>query len=192
MTVTAVNPAGVKSRLMLGQGYHNEVLSGEDAMLTTVNLHNYSSATPATPFNIYAAERGYGLSIDLLEQIQNVPISFSMTENLISAFSPTTQLWFTGVNSITEPLVLYDALLGTERPIIDGICINIETPQVNHETRYYIRRHGYSPDQPSDPTATGYLQIEQPQDQATKIIHNGHVYILRSGHVYTTLGQNIR
>ena len=192
MTVTAVNPAGVKSRLMLGQGYHNEVLSGEDAMLTTVNLQNYSSATPATPFNIYAAERGYGLSIDLLEQIQNVPISFSMTENLISAFSPTTQLWFTGVNSITEPLVLYDALLGTERPIIDGICINIETPQVNHETRYYIRRHGYSPDQPSDPTATGYLQIEQPQDQATKIIHNGHVFIIRNGHVYTTLGQKIR
>jgi len=192
MTVTATNPAGAicTSRLRLGQGYHNEVLSGEDAILTTVNLNNYSSATPATPFNIYAAEQGYGLSIDLLDSIVNVPLSFSMTESLVSAFEPVTYLWFTGVNSIDGPLVLYDALTDTERPITDGICLPIETPEVSHERRYYIRRPGYT--EPStDPTTTG-VGSDAHEEQAVKIVYHGNVYILRNGHVFTIFGQKVR
>ena len=193
MTVTAINPldAICKSRLLIGQGYHDEVLSGEDAMLTTVNLNNFSSSTPSTPFNIYAANGGYGLSIDLRDSIVNVPISFSMTESLISSFDPITNLWFTGVNSIDGQLVLYDALMDTERPIIDGICLTIETPELNHQTRYYIRRPGYTPYQ-EDPVLTGVEQTAGQEDQAVKIVYHGNVYILRNGHVYTMFGQKVR
>ena len=160
-------------------------------MLTTVNLNNFSSSTPSTPFNIYAANGGYGLSIDLRDSIVNVPISFSMTESLISSFDPITYLWFTGVNSIDGQLVLYDALMDTERPIIDGICLTIETPELNHQTRYYIRRPGYTPYQ-EDPVLTDVEQTAGEEDQAVKIVYHGNVYILRNGHVYTMFGQKVR
>lgn len=192
MTVTAVNPAGAvcTSRLRLGQGYHNEVLSGEDAMLTTVNLNNYSSATPSTPFNIYAVEQGYGLSINLLDSIVNVPVSFSMS-NL--PFEPETYLWFTGVNSIDGSLVLYDALMDTERPITDGICLEIETPEFSHQKRYYIRRPGYSPDS-DNPVATDSPSTVtgNPFPVTEKIMYHGNVYILRNGHVFSIFGQKVR
>lgn len=197
MTVTATNPAGAicTSRLRLGQGFHNEVLSGEDAILTTVNLKNYSSATPSTPFNIYAVNDGYGLSIDLRDSIVNVPLSFSMTESLISAFDPVTYLWFTGVNAIDGQLVLYDALMDTERPIIDGTRLNIETPEASHQRRYYIRRRGFNPDANSgeESVTTGIGAYSAGgQEQATKIMYQGVVYILRGGHVYTMFGQKVR
>ena len=193
MTITAVNPADdiCRSKVQLGQGYHNAVMSGEDAVLTTVNLHNFSSATPSTPFNIYAVNDGYGLSIDLRDSIVNVPISFAMTESLINQFDPITHLWFTGVNAIDGPLFLYDALTDTERPIIDGICLNIETPEVNNERRYYIRRHAAG--QPGeDPVVTGVEPIDGQGEQAVKIMYHGIVYILRGGHVYTMFGQKVR
>ena len=194
MTVTAQNPASNRciSRLLLGQGFNKAILSGEDAILTTVNIDKFSTTSyPATPFNIYAQEGGNGLSVNLLDSIVYVPISFCMTENIISEFDPITHLWFTGVNNVEGPLVLYDALTDTERPILDGICINIETPMANHERRYYIRRPGYTPSTDDD-TPTGVGSVDVPQEKAVKIIHNGIVYILRSGHIYTVLGQKVR
>ena len=194
MTVTAQNPASNRctSRLLLGQGFHKAILSGEDAILTTVNIDKFSNTSyPATPFNIYAQEGGNGLSVNLLDSIVYVPISFCMTENIISEFEPITHLWFTGVNNVEGPLVLYDALTDTERPIMDGIRITIETPTANHERRYYIRRPGYTPST-GDDTPTGVGSVDVPQEKAVKIIHNGIVYILRSGHIYTVLGQKVR
>ena len=194
MTVTAQNPASNRctSRLLLGQGFHKAILSGEDAILTTVNIDKFSNTSyPATPFNIYAQEGGNGLSVNLLDSIVYVPISFCMTENIISEFEPITHLWFTGVNNVEGPLVLYDALTDTERPIMDGIRITIETPTANHERRYYIRRPGYAPST-GDDTPTGFGSVDVPQEKAVKIIHNGIVYILRSGHIYTVLGQKVR
>ena len=192
MTITAVNPASSRctSRLLLGQGFHADIIAGEDAVLTTVNIDHYTNNTnPATPFNIYAREGSYGLSIDLLDSIVNVPISFNMTP---LNYHPVTSLWFTGVHAITGDLVLYDAFTDTERPIIDGIRLDIETPEVSHTTRYYIRRPGYQPDsQTESQTATG-LDNTTNETKALKIIHSGHVYILRDGHVFTMYGQQIR
>lgn len=194
MTVTAVNPfdAICRSRLLLGQGYHDAVLSGEDAMLMTVNINNFSSTTPSTPFTIYAVNDGNGLSIDLRDSIVNVPISFSMTEKFINDFDPVTYLWFTGVNAIDGPLALYDALMDTERPIVDGICLAIETPEVNHQRRYYIRRRGFTTQDSGGDTPTGIGSIEAQDEQAVKIMYHGNVYILRGGHVYTVFGQKVR
>ena len=193
MTVTAINPVSNRcvSRLLLGQGYDKAIVSGEDAVLTTFNIDKFHMTnTPTTPFNIYAMEGAYGLSIDLLDSIVNIPVSFYMS-NL--PYAPVTQLWFTGVNSIDGPLVFYDALLGTERPIIDGICMTIETPETSHEKRYYIRRPGYTPEESTNPGTTteiGYQAAEG--EQAVKILYHGNVYILRGGHVYTMIGQQVR
>ena len=138
---------------------------------------------------------GYGLSIDLRDSIVNVPLSFSMTESLISAFDPVTYLWFTGVNAIDGQLVLYDALMDTERPIIDGTRLNIETPEVSHQRRYYIRRRGFNPDANSgdEGVTTGVGSHSTGEhESATKIMYRGNVYILRGGHVYTMFGQKVR
>ena len=195
MTIIAINPVSPRcvSRLMLGQGYHNAIQKGEDAVLTTFNIDNFSMTdNPTTPFNIYAIEDGYGMSIDLREEIDLVPLSFYMSD---LPYEPTTQLWFTGVNAIDGQLFLYDALTDTEKPILDGICWEIETPESNHERRYYIRRVATPEEKPDDPitTSVGY-QDAAPQynEQAVKIIYNGHVLILRNGHVYTMFGQKIR
>ena len=197
MTVTAINPVSPRcnSRLILGQGYHEAIIQGEDAMLTTVNIDNFHMTnTPTTPFNIYAMNDGYGLSIDLRDSIVNVPVSFYMSA---LPYDPTTELWFTGVNNIDGSLVLYDALLGTERPICDGICIKIETPEANHQRRYYIRRRGFNPDAQSggEGVTTG-IGTQEPQalqaEEVQKIIYNGQVFILRGGHVYTMFGQRVR
>ena len=159
-------------------------------MLTTVNINNYSTTSaPATPFNIYACEGDYGLSIDLRSSIVNVPLSFYMSD---LPFDQTTRLWFTGVNNIDGQLVLYDTLSGTERPIIDGICLNIETPEQSHLVRYYIRRSGYNPNDPSNPVTTDVRFYETDEEGAVKIVRKGHVYILRNGHIYTVLGQKVR
>jgi hypothetical protein len=59
MTVTAVNPVSSRcvSRLLLGQGFDDAIIKGEDAILTTLNIDNYTATSmPATPFNIYAVE----------------------------------------------------------------------------------------------------------------------------------------
>ncbi|MBR2168238.1 MAG: hypothetical protein IJ920_08030 [Paludibacteraceae bacterium] len=196
MTITAVNPVSTRciSRLKLGQGYNAEIIRGEDAMLTTVNINNYTNnSMPATPFNIYAVEGNEGLSIDLRDEIVNVPISFNMSK---LPFDEETQLWFTGVNNISGSLVLFDSLTMTERPIKDGICLKIETPKTSHEKRYYIRRHGELT--PDDPTVVDPIMTEiesaavEEETPVIKIIRNGHVYILRNGHVYTTMGQQLR
>ncbi len=192
MTVTAVNPASPRctSRLLLGQGFNEAVLSGEDAVLTTVNIDNFSMTNaPATPFNIYALEGNSGLSIDLRDEIVNVPVSFYNSE---LPFEPNSYLWFTGVNNIDGELVLYDALLDIERPILDGICLEIETPETSHEVRYYIRRPGYVPGQEENPITTGFTNLDGKNASAVKFIRNGHVFILRDGHVFSIYGQKIR
>jgi hypothetical protein len=193
MTVTALNPVSPRcnSRLLLGQGYHNTVLDGEDAVLTTFNIDNFHMTnTPTTPFNIYAVEGQNALSIDLRNDIVNVPISFYMSA---LPYDPTTQLWFTGVNSVDGPLVLYDALTDTERTIIDGICLTIETPTQNHERRYYIRRPGYTPDEQDTPTDEPTIyDTYHDEEHAVKIIRNDQVLILRGGHVYTVFGQKLQ
>ena len=195
MRITATNAADERctTRLLLGQGYNKEICDGEDALLTTINIDKYTvTGAPATPFNIYALEGQSGLSIDLLDSIVNVPISFCMTENLISAFDPETKLWFTGVNNISEPLVLYDAFTDTEHPIMDGVCIRIETPEQNNLMRYYIRRRGFTTHDSGGDTPTGIGSIVAQDEQAVKIMYHGNVYILRGGHVYTVFGQKVR
>ena len=192
MTVTATNDLSARctSHLLLGQGYHNEILDGEDAILTTINIDNYSAnLTPTTPFNLYAVESGNGMSIDLLDSIVNIPISFYMSD---LDYEPITYLWFTGVNNIDDPLVLYDEWTDTERPIIDGICLAVETPTQSHQKRYYIRRPGYRPQDPDAPITTGFGNFEGDKEQAVKIIKDDQVLILRNGHVYTMFGQKVR
>lgn len=192
MTVTAKNAASERctSHLLLGQGYNNAILAGEDAVLTTININNYTAnLTPTTPFNIYAVEQGNGMSIDLREVIDNVPVSFYMSD---LEFEPVTQLWFTGVNNMDGVLVLYDAWTDTERPIMDGICITIETPQQNHEARYFIRRFGFDPDNNNPGTTTDIDQSNTNDEQVLKFIYHGQVYILRNGHIYTMMGQKVR
>ena len=193
MTVIAKNPCSPRctSRLLIGQGYHNTVREGEDAVLTTINIDNYSNTNaPATPFNLYAAEGNYGLSIDLRDEVINIPISFYISD---LPYEPVTNLWFTGVNNIDGQLVLYDEWTDTERKIIDGICLTIETPTRSHQRRYYIRRHGYTPEDEtitSIPTEIEYYQMDD--DQATKVIRDGIVLVIRNGHVYTMFGQKVR
>ena len=200
MTVTAVNPKSSRytSRLLLGQGYNKAVLEGEDAMVKAVNIDNYTkNTTPAMPFNIYAVEEGYGLSIDLLDTLFNVPISFYMsTMTEANKYDSVTYLWFTGVNNIGGTLVLYDALTDISRPILDGICLPIETPEQSHQVRYFIRRVGpvpTVPDDPIDPISTDIENVTNSTPlEAYKIFYNGHVYIIRNGHVYTMFGQRVR
>ena len=193
MTVTAQNALSARctSRLLLGQGYHNEIVDGEDAILTTINIDNYTAnLTPTTPFNLYAVENGNGMSIDLRDSIVNIPISFYMSD---LTYEPITDLWFTGVNNIDGPLVLYDAWTDTERPIIDGICLPVETPTESHQLRYFIRRPGYRPQDPTTPimTAIDYIDTAE-SNRVSKILKEGHVYIIRDGHIYTMLGQKVR
>ena len=197
MTVIAKNPCSPRctSRLLIGQGYHNAIREGEDAILTTINIDNYSNTNaPATPFNIYASEGNYGLSIDLRDEVLNIPIAFHISD---LSYEPVTNLWFTGVNNIDGQLVLYDEWTDTERPIIDGICLTIETPQQSHQKRYFIRRKGYNPDQgstdPDEPgVATGVYDLSSDDDEAIKIVKDGHILIVRNGHVYTVFGQKVR
>ena len=195
MTVTAINPltSASKSRLLIGQGYHNAVRDGEDALLTTININNYNSSAPSTLFNIYASEGEYGLSVDLLDEVVNVPTSFCNMSGV--PFEPVTELWFTGVNNIDGELVFYDALTGSEQTIVDGICIKIPTPEQNHEKRYYIRRRGFDPNDQGTSIATDInpaSHYEMDGATAVKIIQDGHVLILRDGHVYTMFGQKLR
>ena len=193
MTVTAKNPCSPRctSRLLIGQGYHNAIRDGEDAVLTTINIDNYSNTNaPATPFNIYAAEGSYGLSIDLRNEVVNIPVSFFISD---LPYEPVTNLWFTGVNNIDGQLVLYDEWTNTERRIIDGICLDIETPEQSHQKRYYIRRMGYVPDEPETPITTGMEFFDTDEnEQAIKIIKDDQVLIIRNGHVYTMFGQKVR
>ena len=191
MKVTVTNPDSPRctSHLLLGQGYHADIRDGEDAMLTTLNIDNFSTTnTPTTPFNIYALEGRNALSIDLRDSIVNVPVAFYMSD---LDFEPMTYIWFTGVNNIYGSLVFYDALTNTERPIADGICIAIETPAKNHERRYYICRPGYMPEETGP--ATGIVNYENNhEERAIKIIRDDQVLILRGGHVYTMFGQKLQ
>jgi hypothetical protein len=193
MTVTAKNPCSPRctSRLLIGQGYRDAVREGEDAILTTINIDNYSNTNaPATPFNLYASEGSYGLSIDLRDEVLDVPISFCVSD---LPYEPVTYLWFTGVHNIDGQLVLYDAQTDTERLIIDGIYLTIETPTQSHERRYYIRRQGYTPDEQGTPTDEPTIyDTYHDEEHAVKIIRNDQVLILRGGHVYTVFGQKLQ
>ena len=192
MTVTAVNPASPRctSRLLLGQGYNDAIIPGEDAVLTTVNINNYTNnSMPATPFNIYALEGSDGLSIDLRHEVLNVPVSFYMTP---LPYDPVTYLWFTGVNNIDGELVLYDAWTDTERTIMDGIRLDIETPDMSYLARYYIRRPGYNPSSETEPPIATGLESLSKGETAIKIIKDNHMFILRDGHIYTVMGQKWR
>lgn len=191
MTVTAKNPCSPRctSYLLLGQGFHEEIIGGEDAILTTLNIHDFSMTnTPTTPFNLYAVEGHNAMSIDLLDELNCVPVSFYMSD---LEYDPVTHLWFTGVNNIDGSLVFYDRLTHTEQPIIDGICITIETPTTNHERRYFICRPGYLPDQ-TGTTTDLFTNETNTEERAIKFIRDDQVLILREGHVYTMFGQKIQ
>ena len=191
MTVTAQNPASPRctSYLLIGQGYHDDIRSGEDAVLTTLNIDNFNmTSTPTTPFNIYALEERNALSIDLRNEIECISVSFYMSN---VEFEPQTKLWFSGVNNIDGSLVFYDAQTRTERPIADGICITIETPEQNHQKRYYICRRGFEPDG-GDDTTTGFEPTDNYEEQAVKFIQDDQVLILRNGQVFTIMGQKVR
>ena len=72
-------------------------------------------------------------------------------------------------------------------------CLNIETPEQNHQRRYYIRRRGFDPEHGSGgEIPTGVEPTEQYEEQAYKIIYNGNVYIIRNGHVFTMMGERVR
>jgi hypothetical protein len=130
------------------------------------------------------------MSIDLRDSIVTIPISFYMSD---LTYEPITDLWFTGVNNIDGPLVLYDAWTDTERPIIDGICLPVETPTESHQLRYFIRRPGYRPQDPDAPITTAIDYIDTAEsNRVSKILKEGHVYIIRDGHIYTMLGQKVR
>ena len=194
MTVTATNAVSPRcfSQLLIGQGYHDAVYKGEDALLMTLSIDKYTNnTTPATPFNLYAVEGTKGLCIDLRSEIVNVPLAF-YNSNL--PFAPVTYLWFTGVNNIDGELVLYDALTDTERRIQDGIYLEIETPEANHQTRYFIRRPGFDPAHPDDeqPIATGVENAINNPSHVIKLLKDNQVLIIRDGHVYTVVGQQIR
>jgi hypothetical protein len=76
---------------------------------------------------------------------------------------------------------------------MDGICLAIETPEMSHQIRYFIRRPGFNPNDPGDDNpATGIDQTANGKWENVKMIKDGHVLILRDGHVYTVLGQKIR
>ena len=96
------------------------------------------------------------------------------------------------MNNIDDQLVLYDAWTDTERQIIDGICMTVETPTENHQLRYFIRRPGYRPQEPEQPVVTATDYIDAGCDRVNKIIKEGHVYIIRDGHIYTIVGQKVR
>ncbi len=192
MTVTAKNPCSPRctSYLLLGQGFHEEIIGGEDAILTTLNIHDFSMTnTPTTPFNLYAVEGHNAMSIDLLDELNCVPVSFYMSD---LEYDPVTHLWFTGVNNIDGSLVFYDRLTHTEQPIIDGICITIETPTTNHERRYFICRPGYLPDETGTTTDLFTTETNTTEERAIKFIRDDQVLILREGHVYTMFGQKIQ
>ena len=193
MTVNAINSVSPRctSRLLLGQGYNDDVIDGEDAVLTTINIDHYSTTSaPATPFNIYASDGGFGLSIDLKDSLDFVPLSFYMSD---LPYDPVTHLWFTGVNNISGQLYLYDAVTDSERRILDGICLDIETPGQSHQARYYIRGRGFVPQTPEgQDVATDLEPAGQEDDSAVKFIRDGHVLILRNGRIYTMLGQQIQ
>ena len=121
----------------------------------------------------------------------NVPLSFYMSD---LPFAAMTRLWFTGVNGIDGQLVFYDALEDTEQTLIDGMCIDIPTPEFSHLRRYYIRRRGYKPESGTNPITTDQGGTVFPTDgtPTIKFIKNNHVYILREGHIYTMFGQQIQ
>jgi len=60
--------------------------------------------------------------------------------------------------------------------------------------RYFIRRYGFNPDEPNgdQPIATGTETTETNDMNTFKLLKDGHVLILRDGHVYTLFGQKIR
>ena len=161
-------------------------------MLTTINIDNFSSTSaPATPFNIYASESGFGLSIDLKDSLAMVPLSFYISD---LPYDPVTKLWFTGVNSIDGELFLYDSASGTERRILDGICLDIETPEQSHSVRYYIRGRGFASQHNAEPeVATGSEPAEDMyDDKVVKFIRDDQVLILRNGRIFTVLGQKVQ
>ena len=88
--------------------------------------------------------------------------------------------------------MLYDAWADSERKIIDGICLTIETPVQNHQKRYFIRRPGYRPQDPDTPIVTGMERTETNGDEVIKIVKDDQVLIIRNGHVYTMFGQKVR
>ena len=91
--------------------------------------------------------------------------------------------------------MLYDEWTNSERMIIDGICLTIETPEKSHQRRYYIRRRGFKPGEntdPEEPITTGMEFFDTNEnEQAIKIIKDDQVLIIRNGHVYTMFGQKV-
>jgi hypothetical protein len=65
---------------------------------------------------------------------------------------------------------------------------------MSHQTRYFIRRRGFNPANTGDdqPIATGVESMGMNDMNVIKLIKDGHVLILRDGHVYTIFGQKIR
>ena len=192
MTITAINPVSTRcvSRLILGQGYHNDIRNGEDAVLMTMNIDNFSlTGAPTTPFNIYSVCNHFGMSIDLRHHLTNVPVSFVMSD---LPYAPNTTLWFTGVNAISDTIYWYDDLEKTYTRIIDGMSITIPTPAANDERRYYIRNSMSAPSAYDDtPTTIEYTDSVDTEQRVQKIFVNGQIYIIKGKQVYSVLGQQL-
>jgi len=126
---------------------------GEDALSLTSGQYEFNYNSFNTPLGLYTIADNQPLMRDVRDSLGIVPIVFTKIEDKYS-YADKTRLSFALDGEWDTPLYLFDALTGDSTLILNGLQIEVETPQ-NDQIRYYIHGRRVAQTTTTPGTATG-------------------------------------
>lgn len=155
---------------------------GEDALSLTSGQYEFNYNSFNTPLGLYTIADNQPLMRDVRDSLGIVPIVFTKIEDKYS-YADKTRLSFALDGEWDTPLYLFDALTGDSTLILNGLQIEVETPQ-NDQIRYYIHGRRVAQTQTTPGTATGVDPVT-PENGTSSDNTNGLTSI------YDVLGRKI-
>ena len=155
---------------------------GEDALSLTSGQYEFNYNSFNTPLGLYTIADNQPLMRDVRDSLGIVPIVFTKIEDKYS-YADKTRLSFALDGEWDTPLYLFDALTGDSTLILNGLQIEVETPQ-NDQIRYYIHGRRVAQTQTTPGTATGVDSVT-PENGTSSDNTNGLTSI------YDVLGRKI-
>lgn len=138
LNITATNGSNQSTAVLGETSFSSNEYDDDDAKLLTSGVHAFRGDVLTTSINLFTICQNEALSIDLRKDFVTVPLGLIFPDP--NDRQETTTLNFSFNEEWNDTLFLYDKKTDSYTEILNGLELEIETPN-NDELRYYIVKH---------------------------------------------------
>lgn len=138
LNITATNGSNQSTAVLGKTSFSSNEYDDDDAKLLTSGVHAFRGDVLTTSINLFTICQNEALSIDLRKDFVTVPLGLIFPDP--NDRQETTTLNFSFNEEWNDTLFLYDKKTDSYTEILNGLELEIETPN-NDELRYYIVKH---------------------------------------------------